>query len=73
MFRRNPGPDKIFYFLWPVGRQANGEGAGTGDRSLFVLHSRVACGTKALSIQVMSRADIGTPVYGCIFVSLPCA
>lgn len=49
-------------------------GLGIGLCSYFMYKSfKVnACGsTQALSIQVMSRADMGTPVYRCIFVSLP--
>ena len=48
---------------------------GIGLSSYFMYKSfKVnACGsTKALSVQVTSRANTGTPVYGCIFVSLPC-
>lgn len=50
-------------------------GLGIGLCSYFMYKSfkvNAHGSTKALSIQVLSRADIGTPVYGCIFMSLPC-
>lgn len=50
-------------------------GLGMGFCLYFMYKSFRAnpCGsTKPLSIQVMSKAYMGTPVYGCIFVSLHC-
>lgn len=54
-----------------MGREL-GLGIGLCSYFMYKTFKVNACGsTQALSIQVMSRVDMGTTVYGCIFVSLP--
>lgn len=54
-----------------MGREL-GLGIGLCSYFMYKTFKVNACGsTQALSIQVMSRADMGTTVYGCIFMSLP--